>query len=296
MDKSADVLLFEVGLVVLDDVGKLIHSRKFYNRLQLTIHCRYVKTEKLTELLPLLRKFYSVRVSHSILLDILSKEGFRVNLLAQSEQDALNKNKLDLVTKYGLCENRIEAIKELQQFATDYSSIRIKLTSESLDLHVGQAVNGLDEIDETINTIGTRMREWYGLHFPELDNLLQNVTTYAFIVKSAGPRENITKDILFQADLQENKIQLIMNMASKSRGGDLAAESSQILQKLASEVIELSKLREALSEMIETVMEDIAPNIKKMLTPVIGSKAYSKGREPKEACVPSCKYNTDSGS
>ena len=84
-------------------------------------------------------------------------------------------------------------------------------------------------------------------------------------------------------------------MASKSRGGDLVAESSQILQKLASEVIELSKLREALSEMIETVMEDIAPNIKKMLTPVIGSKAYSKGREPKEACVPSCKYYTDSG-
>ena len=85
-------------------------------------------------------------------------------------------------------------------------------------------------------------------------------------------------------------------MASKSRGGDLAAESSQILQKLASEVIELSKLREALSEMIETVMEDIAPNIKKMLTPVIGSKAYSKGREPKEVCVPSCKDHTDSRS
>jgi nucleolar protein 56 len=67
-----------------------------------------------------------------------------------------------------------------------------------------------------------------------------------------------------------------MNMASKSRGGDLAAESSQILQKLASEVIELSKLREALSEMIETVMEDIAPNIKKMLTPVIAARLIAR--------------------
>jgi nucleolar protein 56 len=276
LDKSADVLLFEVGLVVLDDVGKLIHSRKFVQPSTAYHSLSLRENGELTEIVPLLRKFYSVRVSHSILLDILSKEGFRVNLLAESEQDALNKNKLDLVTKYGLCENRIEAIKELQQFATDYSSIRIKLTSESLDLHVGQAVNGLDEIDETINTIGTRMREWYGLHFPELDNLLQNVTTYAFIVKSAGPRENITKDILFQADLQENKIQLIMNMASKSRGGDLAAESSQILQKLASEVIELSKLREALSETIETVMEDIAPNIKKMLTPVIAARLIAR--------------------
>jgi len=276
LDKSADVVLFEVGLVVLDDVGKLIHSRKFEEPSTAYHSLSLGEKRELTEIVPLLRKFYSVRVSHSILLDILTKEGFRVDLLAQSEQDALSKNKLDLVTKYGLCESRMDAIEVLQKFATDYSSIRIKLTSGSLDLHVGQAVNGLDEIDETINTIGTRMREWYGLHFPELDNLLQNVTTYALIVKSAGHRENITKDILFQADLQETKIQLIMDMASKSRGGDLAPESSQILQKLASEVIELSKLREGLSEMIETVMEGIAPNIKKMLTPVIAARLIAR--------------------
>ena len=149
MDKSADVLLFEVGLVVLDDVGKLIHSRKFEHPSTAYHSLSLRENRELTEIVPYLRNIYSVRVNHSMLLDILSKEGFRVNLLSQSDQDALNKNKLDLVTKYGLCESRMEAIKELQQFATDYSSIRIKLTSESLDLHVGQAVNGLDEIDET---------------------------------------------------------------------------------------------------------------------------------------------------
>ena len=41
-------------------------------------------------------------------------------------------------------------------------------------------------------------------------------------------------------------------------------------------MIELSKLREALSEMIETVMEDIAPNIKKMLTPVIAARLIAR--------------------
>ena len=96
MDKSADVLLFEVGLVVLDDVGKLIHSRKFVQPSTAYHSLSLRENRELTEILPLLRKFYSVRVSHSILLDILGKEGFRVELLAESEQDALNKNKLDL--------------------------------------------------------------------------------------------------------------------------------------------------------------------------------------------------------
>ena len=55
-----------------------------------------------------------------------------------------------------------------------WSSLKIKEASEQLDLHISQSINALDEIDKISNTLGTRMREWYGLHFPELDNLLQN--------------------------------------------------------------------------------------------------------------------------
>src|SRR6185295_19199584 len=60
----------------------------------------------------------------------------------------------------------------LREFALKWSSIRVQEASEQLDLHISQSINALDEIDKILNTVGTRMREWYGLHFPELDNLL----------------------------------------------------------------------------------------------------------------------------
>ena len=37
------------------------------------------------------------------------------------------------------------------------------------------------------------MREWYGLHFPELNNNTENLTTFAEIIRKMGLRENITK-------------------------------------------------------------------------------------------------------
>ena len=163
--------------------------------------------------------------------------------------------------------------KNLQR---DYSSLKVKTTSETLDLHTIQAVNALDELDETINTIGTRLREWYGLHFPELDHLLQNVNTYAHLVKVAGSREKITHDVCIQTELPENKIQIIVQMASKSRGGNLPPETLQTLQNLADEILDLYQLRTDLSEMIETIVKRISPNLNNMLTPVIAARLMSR--------------------
>ena len=78
--------------------------------------------------------------------------------------------------------NKNDLLSELREFSLKWSSLKIQEASEQLDLHISQAINGLDEIDKILNTVGTRMREWYGLHFPELDNLLQNIVTYAQIV------------------------------------------------------------------------------------------------------------------
>jgi nucleolar protein 56 len=139
-----------------------------------------------------------------------------------------------------------------------------------------QAVNTLDELDEILNTISTRIREWYGLHFPELDYLLQNFVTYASIVKDAGSRENITKELLTRLEIPEKKIGMIQLAISKSQGGDLSQESSESLKVLASQVIMLSELRTNLSTTIENLMEMLAPNLKNILTALIGARLVAK--------------------
>ena len=230
----------------------------------------------ISDLIPKLRNYDQVRVNNKNLIEIFQQENIDVKLMSDSRQDEINQNKLDLIIKFGLSDDRDELAGILQKFAINLSSMKVKQTSEKLDLHLVQAVNTLDEIDEIINTISTRIREWYGLHFPELDYLLQNIITYANIVRDAGSRENITKELLSQLEIPEKKIELIQQGISKSQGGDLTVESSESLKILASEVIKLSELRTNLSNTIENLMEILAPNLKNMLTAIIGARLIAK--------------------
>jgi nucleolar protein 56 len=273
--KVVNVILFEIGICALEDTN-LIYRKQFYN--PEIEYSSIIQGEKnyISDLIPKLRNYDQVRVNNKNLIEIFQQENIDVKLMSDSRQDEINQNKLDLIIKFGLSDDRDELAGILQKFAINLSSMKVKETSEKLDLHLVQAVNTLDEIDEIINTISTRIREWYGLHFPELDYLLQNIITYANIVRDAGSRENITKELLSQLEVPEKKIELIQQAISKSQGGDLTVESSESLKILASEVIKLSELRTNLSSTIENLMEILAPNLKNMLTAIIGARLIAK--------------------
>jgi nucleolar protein 56 len=273
--KVVNVILFEIGICALEDTN-LIYRKQFYN--PEIEYSSIIQGEKnyISDLIPKLRNYDQVRVNNKNLIEIFQQENIDVKLMSDSRQDEINQNKLDLIIKFGLSDDRDELAGILQKFAINFSSMKVKETSEKLDLHLVQAVNTLDEIDEIINTISTRIREWYGLHFPELDYLLQNIITYANIVRDAGSRENITKELLSQLEVPEKKIELIQQAISKSQGGDLTVESSESLKILASEVIKLSELRTNLSSTIENLMEILAPNLKNMLTAIIGARLIAK--------------------
>jgi nucleolar protein 56 len=273
--KVVNVILFEIGICALEDTN-LIYRKQFHN--PEIEYSSIIQGEKnyISDLIPKLRNYDQVRVNNKNLIEIFQRENIDVKLMSDSRQDEINQNKLDLIIKFGLSDDRDELAGILQKFAINLSSMKVKETSEKLDLHLVQAVNTLDEIDEIINTIGTRIREWYGLHFPELDYLLQNIITYANIVRDAGSRENITKELLSQLEVPEKKIELIQQAISKSQGGDLTVESSESLKILASEVIKLSELRTNLSNTIENLMEILAPNLKNILTAIIGARLIAK--------------------
>ena len=273
--KVINVILFEIGICALEDAN-LIYRKQFYN--PEIEYSSIIQGEKnyISDLISKLRNYDQVIVNNKNLIEIFQHENIDVKLMSDSRQNEINQNKLDLIIKFGLSDDRDELAGILQKFAINLSSMKVKETSEKLDLHLVQAVNTLDEIDEIINTISTRIREWYGLHFPELDYVLQNIITYANIVRDAGSRENITKELLSQLEVPEKKIELIQQAISKSQGGDLTVESSESLKILASEVLKLSELRTNLSSTIENLMEILAPNLKNILTAIIGARLIAK--------------------
>jgi nucleolar protein 56 len=285
--KIANVILFEIGICALED-SNLVYKRKFDNPVVEYSSITQSKDNYIIDLISMLRNYDQVRVNNKNLIEIFQRENFDVKLMSDSSQNEINLNKLDLIIKFGLSDNKDELAAILQKFAINLSSMKVKETSEKLDLHLVQAVNTLDELDEIINTISTRIREWYGLHFPELDYLLQNIITYSNIVRDAGSRENISKELLTKLEVPEKKIEMIQLAVSKSQGGDLTVESSESLKILASQVIKLSELRTNLSSTIENLMETLAPNLKNILTATIGARLIAKaGSLAKLAQMPS---------
>jgi nucleolar protein 56 len=95
-------------------------------------------------------------------------------------------------------------------------------------------------------------------------------------VAKAGPRENITRQIIENAGIHDRKIEIIVDAAKRSKGGDITQENLAIVKKIAQEVISYSELRKILADHIEAAMELVAPNIKNLLTASVGARIIAK--------------------
>jgi nucleolar protein 56 len=277
MTNNCSVLLLEIGLAAFDESDNLIASKKFDN----PIHSyRLLKSGErsieLDELAKILHSFDFISVNDSSIAFLLRQSGLNSRIMSEDQQSKVQDEKPTLIVKSRLANNEMEAMQKLRSFAIEFSSTRVKEASEKLDLHVIQSISALDELDKLINVIGTRMREWYGLHFPELDNLIQSPNLYAEIVAKAGLRQNITKHMLEEAGVHDRKVDIIVDAARRSKGGDASPESLAILKKIANEVLSQSELRRILADYIENTMEVVAPNVKQILTALVGARLISK--------------------
>ncbi len=276
-NNSCSVVLFELGIAAFDPNDTVIASKKFDNPIG---SYRLLKSgaipEEIKQFIEKLRQFDPVFANDVSVAAVLRQAGLNSQLIPEDKQQLIQNSKPDFMVKAGFANNPEGAMQALRQFAIDLSSSRVKEASERLDLHIIQSINALDELDKIINTIGARLREWYGLHFPELDNLIQSLVAYAEIVSRAGLRGNITAEILQSAGMQDKKVEIILDAAKRSKGGDMTPENLAIVKRLADQVITQSDLRRILSDHIELAMETVAPNVKELLTATVGARIIAK--------------------
>ena len=276
-DGKCSVILCELGIILVDEEDNITGSTKFVNPVE---SYRLIKNggrlAGLGQIIGKIGNYSNVRANDQSLNFFLQQNGISSTLMNDDELRLVLLQKEEILEKAKFVSNRTQAQHELRKFAIDLSSSKIKETSEQLDLHVIQAVGALDELDKIINTIGTRMREWYGLHFPELDNLIQSLSLYANIVREAGFRTSITKELLERLGLDEKRTLIIIQAAQRSRGGDITTENLAIIKQLAYQVILQTELRRIIADHIEGTMEMIAPNTKELLSPLVGARMIAK--------------------
>jgi nucleolar protein 56 len=276
MTKNCTMILSELGPFVFENENELIYSKKFKNIISSNILISNGDYSEILDISDKLRRYDSVFSNDTGLISYLRNNGINVYVMPSEKMKEISKHKLNYLIHAGFAENEYDAHMQLRQFALDFSSNKVRRISEKLDLHISQSINALDELDKIINVIGARLREWYGLHFPELDYLIQNIFTYAEIVKLAGNRNNIDLNMLENLGIESKKADMIVVAVQRSKGGDILEENLSIIKKLANEVIMQTELRKVLAQQIEEMMEKIAPNIKELLTATVGARLMAK--------------------
>jgi len=152
----------------------------------------------------------------------------------------------------------------------------IRKSGSRPDLHLVQAIQALDDIDKFLNITSTRAAEWYGLHFPELTQMVQDNIALCRIIIAAGKRDGITPDLLLGRGLTEKKVEAILTARDRSKGGEITDGDLARVKALSSLSVELSGEREKLSEYVEGAMKRIAPNVCEVAGATIGARLMAK--------------------
>ena len=279
------VILTELGIGVFEN-DKCLKSFPFSEPVE-----DYVFVKKGESRLSELGKFLSntekgIEVNDHSLLEILKKKSINVQIMSEEDASKIQSSKPKILAAAGFANDENDAMSKLREFAIDLSSSKVSEVSESPDLHIIQAINTLDDTDKIINGISSRLREWYGLHFPELDNIIDSINGYAQIVIK-GKRGQLSKKVFEDAGFPESKVEMLELVNEKSRGGDISDVNLEIVQTLAKQILDLFELRKKLEEHIEEEMQNIAPNLSAVLGTAVGARILGRaGSIKKLATMP----------
>ena len=152
---------------------------------------------------------------------------------------------------------------EIAKIYQNLAIYKIKKESSSEDKHLIQAVNSIDEIDESISKLIERIREWYALYFPEMD-VIKNNETYIKLIS-----ENKSKDEIVKAKPDAFPDDII------DLDEDINPEDLEIMNNYAKSIHELQKSRKNIENYIDHKMESIAPNLRLLVGPTLGAKLIS---------------------
>jgi len=170
----------------------------------------------------------------------------------------------------------VKRVKELSLWTHNVSmevaKLKVKGVVEKRDLIVAQAIQMLDDLDRTANLFIGRLREWYGIHFPELDRLIEKHETYARLVLNLGERENYSLEALEKEGIPKAKAETTAKVAEASMGADIAEADLAQIQALSKNVLDLYELRKGIESYLDKTMDEVAPNTKALVGSLLGAR------------------------
>ncbi len=278
---KATIVESSFGILAFDQENRLVEQALFPKKPQEAAKILgKIEAGKLTdEIVSIIealgKKGYKIFVFEN---EILAKEAEKkldaeVEVSKPSEAgDLLRSNPEQLAIQTGFAKDSEDFSLWMHNIAMEITKLRVKGAVEKRDLVVAQAIQTLDELDKSINMLMARVREWYGIHFPELDRLLEKHETYARLVVRLGNKDNFIVEKLEKEDVPKAKAEGIAKVAEKSMGADITEADLEQIQTLSRDILNLYQLRQDLEGYLDSTMEEVAPNTKYLVGSLLGAR------------------------
>jgi|TARA_B100001971_G_scaffold214295_2_gene250934 nucleolar protein 56 len=239
--------------------------------------------EKLTQM-----GFKTVILSNEPLAYALRGTGMNVEVIKGSEPESFIRENIEsIAVDFRAVANRSQYYalsREVSVLRTMQNVRRAQSERGSTTIHTVQLLN---ELDKSLNVLSGKLREWYGLHFPELNRVINDHEIYALLVDRLGNRSRFSPERLGELELGHS-VNEILSAGKNSMGASLVAEDENHLRGLASNLISLYSYRSSLETLIKQIAEETVPNLSEVAGSVLAAKLIEKaGGLKKLAMMPS---------
>ncbi len=275
----ASLIVSVFGLHLFDDNGNNIVNQIFKGNPEEVAEklLKLNEGEPIEELSQMLNMLIQNNISDLVIPNeslgkAINALSFKGSLLINRGVVRLNSAVKDLALRSGWVSTVEEYFSIKRAVTLEMSRILIRRAQSKRDQSIVQAINAIDEINKTVNNIVGRIKEWYGLYFPEINNIIRDNELYVKLVHDIVYREDYNRDRLKDLGLKPDLIDKLEKSANASVGAELADEDLEVIKKLAEEATRMYEARSELEKYVDNAMSEVAPNIKGLIGPTIGAR------------------------
>lgn len=144
------------------------------------------------------------------------------------------------------------------------SKVQVELTKKELkkekkDFVVMRVIGIIDELDKSLNTFSELVREWYGLHFPEMGRLVGSNERFVEVIAKYGNRERV----------DDKKLK---ELAGKSSGMQFSDDDIASIQEFSKAMSGLFEQKKNLTKYLEKLTKQAMPNTSSVAGPLLASR------------------------
>jgi len=205
-----------------------------------------------------------------LLYDYLREMGYKVRLVERKAEA------IDLMVKSGMAKDASEAWSRIKSILEEVTRLKLKEDLANRDVMIIQAISAYEEAVEMINIMYERLREWYGVYFPELAEAVRKLDSYVNLVANITYKENYNPDVLAALGYSEERIKQIVKAAESSVGTFLTEQDLNVIRLYAQRLKVLIDLRDALDKYLQSLISEVAPNLQALIGYKIAAKLIAK--------------------